>query len=243
MRIVLLSLLIAVHLAAADVSIPDAPVSATIPAPAGVATPPLAVGRYILPVTGTWFVLQGGDTPNVNQHEEFPVRAQWYALDLVGAGGPGKRALTDGDASVASHWYGFGRPVVCPAAGEVIEAENEMPDNPIGTMDAENPYGNYAAIRVCADEIVVIAHMQQHSVKVKRGDHVVAGQPLGVCGNSGNSSAPHVHIHVQDTGVEHANGKAIVFHDIQVGVDGVWMQDPPFPLLRGMFIQGDPPHR
>jgi len=51
-----------------------------------------------------------------------------------------------------------------------------------------------------------------------------------------------VHIHVQDTGVEHANGKAIVFHDIQVGVEGVWMQDPLFPLLRGRFILGDALH-
>lgn len=44
-----------------------------------------------------------------------------------------------------------------------------------------------------------LCHFQNGSIKVKAGDRVTRGQPLGLCGNSGNSSEPHLHIHLQTT--------------------------------------------
>jgi murein DD-endopeptidase MepM/ murein hydrolase activator NlpD len=35
-------------------------------------------------------------------------------------------------------------------------------------------------------------------VTVRRGDRVQAGQQVGECGNSGNTSEPHLHIHLMD---------------------------------------------
>jgi murein DD-endopeptidase MepM/ murein hydrolase activator NlpD len=32
---------------------------------------------------------------------------------------------------------------------------------------------------------------------VKAGDKITRGQVLGLCGNSGNSSEPHIHYHLQ----------------------------------------------
>jgi murein DD-endopeptidase MepM/ murein hydrolase activator NlpD len=40
------------------------------------------------------------------------------------------------------------------------------------------------------------AHLQPGSLRVKTGDHVKRGQVLGRLGNSGNSTAPHLHFHV-----------------------------------------------
>jgi murein DD-endopeptidase MepM/ murein hydrolase activator NlpD len=40
--------------------------------------------------------------------------------------------------------------------------------------------------------------MQKGSVRVQQGDDVRAGDLLGLVGNSGNTSEPHIHIHVQD---------------------------------------------
>jgi murein DD-endopeptidase MepM/ murein hydrolase activator NlpD len=45
---------------------------------------------------------------------------------------------------------------------------------------------------------VFYAHIQPAGFKVALGDHVSKGQVLAVLGNSGNSSAPHLHLHVSD---------------------------------------------
>ena len=42
------------------------------------------------------------------------------------------------------------------------------------------------------------AHFQQHSIKVTQGQKIKKGDLLGLCGNSGNSSEPHLHLHVQN---------------------------------------------
>lgn len=45
------------------------------------------------------------------------------------------------------------------------------------------------------------AHLRQGSILVKAGQAVSAGQKIGECGNSGNSSEPHLHFHLQDNSV------------------------------------------
>jgi murein DD-endopeptidase MepM/ murein hydrolase activator NlpD len=35
-------------------------------------------------------------------------------------------------------------------------------------------------------------------VRVRPGDRVAAGQPLAACGNSGNSTEPHLHLQLMD---------------------------------------------
>jgi murein DD-endopeptidase MepM/ murein hydrolase activator NlpD len=47
-------------------------------------------------------------------------------------------------------------------------------------------------------EYALIAHLRHGSVALDVGDRVRGGQMLGRCGNSGNTSEPHMHFHVQD---------------------------------------------
>jgi murein DD-endopeptidase MepM/ murein hydrolase activator NlpD len=47
----------------------------------------------------------------------------------------------------------------------------------------------------------VLAHFQRGSVAVKAGDRVQRGQLLGKCGNSGNSSEPHLHYQLQHSAI------------------------------------------
>lgn len=42
---------------------------------------------------------------------------------------------------------------------------------------------------------VYYQHLKQHSVKVKKGQKVTAGEQIAETGNSGNSTGPHCHIH------------------------------------------------
>lgn len=62
-----------------------------------------------------------------------------------------------------------------------------------------HPAGNHVIIQTAADEYLLIAHMQEGSVQVGKDDHVVAGEQLGLVGNSGNTSESHIHIHIQDS--------------------------------------------
>ena len=45
----------------------------------------------------------------------------------------------------------------------------------------------------------MFAHIRPGSVRVKVGQTVAAGDTLGLCGNSGNSSEPHLHYHLQNS--------------------------------------------
>ena len=59
------------------------------------------------------------------------------------------------------------------------------------------PKGNHVVIQLETGTYLVIAHLKPGSVVVKTGETVEEGQVIGQCGNSGNTSEPHIHIHHQ----------------------------------------------
>ena len=74
-----------------------------------------------------------------------------------------------------------------------------IPDHAPGKPDpVPHIAGNHVVIQTAAEEFVVIAHFQQNSILVKEGDQVQAGDLLGLAGNTGQSTEPHIHIHVQN---------------------------------------------
>jgi hypothetical protein len=170
-----------------------------------------------LPFKGSWLVFWGGDTKAVNQHHDVP--AQRFAFDLLGTDATG--ATHRGDGSKNEDYFCFGREVIAPADGIVIEAIDGVRDNKPGSM---NPYclvGNCVTIQHRSNEVSVLAHFQQGSVAVKAGDQVKRGQLLGRCGNSGNSSEPHLHYQLQDSPViQDALGIKCVFQKIVLRKDG-----------------------
>jgi murein DD-endopeptidase MepM/ murein hydrolase activator NlpD len=46
---------------------------------------------------------------------------------------------------------------------------------------------------------VALVHLRKGSLLVRPGDPVAVGQPVAACGNSGNSTQPHVHVQVMDS--------------------------------------------
>ena len=71
------------------------------------------------------------------------------------------------------------------------------------------------------NEVSVLCHFQPGSVQVKVGDRVKSGQPLGKCGNSGNSSEPHIHYHLQHSPIlQDGLGIKVVFQKVVVNRDG-----------------------
>ena len=75
-----------------------------------------------------------------------------------------------------------------PAAGTVVAAVDSLSDSPMGTTDREHPAGNHVILDHGNGEYSLLAHLQRKSLRVRPGEHVAAGQLLGLAGNSGNTS-------------------------------------------------------
>jgi murein DD-endopeptidase MepM/ murein hydrolase activator NlpD len=106
-----------------------------------------------------------------------------------------KSFKTDGKTN--EDYYAFSQPVLAPGTGVVVAAENEVPDNVPGEMNPKQALGNHVIIDHGNGEFSFLAHFKQGTVTVAAGDPVIAGQALGECGNSGNTSEAHIHYHLQ----------------------------------------------
>lgn len=175
-----------------------------------------------LPFTGEWFVFWGGRTLEQNYHAID--RGQRFALDFV--------VLEDGvshtgDGTRLDQYHCWGLPVLAPAAATVVTVVDDLPDQPIGSMDPANAAGNHVILDLGHDEYAVLAHLQEGSVAVAEGDRVEPGQTLGLCGNSGNTSEPHLHFHLQDSArFGEGDGLPVTFVDFSVDGERVESGEP-----------------
>lgn len=149
-----------------------------------------------LPFDGEWHVFWGGRTIEENYHAMDP--GQRFASDfLVMRGGTSH----SGDGEKLTDYYCWDEPILAPAQSLVVSAVDGLPDMEIGETDAENIAGNHVVLDLGNDEFAFLAHLRKGSVTVEEGDAVVAGQEIGRCGNSGNTSEPHLHFHLQNAPV------------------------------------------
>jgi murein DD-endopeptidase MepM/ murein hydrolase activator NlpD len=186
-----------------------------------------------LPFKGRWLVFWGGDTREVNAHHEVP--NQRFALDLLGVGEDGKTQRGDGTRD--EDYYAFGREVFAPADGKVVEVIEGVRDNMPGSMNPYSAVGNCVIIQHREKEVSVLAHFKQGSIVVKAGDPVKRGQLLGLCGNSGNSSEPHIHYHLQNSAVlQDGVGIKCVFRKAVVTQDGKTETRRNFSPVKGEII-------
>ncbi|MGD7706531.1 M23 family metallopeptidase [Microlunatus sp. Y2014] len=117
-----------------------------------------------------------------------------------------------------SAFTGFGRAVVSPIDGVVVGTHTTEPDHDsfrglpsVGYALTQRRrldsglsavIGNHVLVETTwagGIAVVAVCHLQQGSVLVSSGDTVRSGQPIGRCGNSGNSTEPHVHLHALDS--------------------------------------------
>jgi hypothetical protein len=145
--------------------------------------------------------------------------AQRFAIDWEQLDASGR--LWVGDDSVLTNWEGYGENILAVADGTVVRAIEGQPDQVPGALpenlDPRLADGNAVFLRLRDGRVVFYAHMIPGSVTVKEGERVVRGQVLGRMGNSGNSSAPHLHMHVIDrNALFAANGLPYVFDNFDV---------------------------
>lgn len=125
---------------------------------------------------------------------------QRYAIDFVRLDANGRAFV--GDAGVNENWSGYGAEVLAVADGRVAAVTTGLPDyqkgvrQPPATMETIG--GNSVALEIGGGRYVYYAHLKPGSLRVREGQRVRKGEVLGLLGNSGQSTAPHLHFHVAD---------------------------------------------
>jgi hypothetical protein len=185
--------------------------------------------------SGQFLVGQGGNNELLNAHlrtldptvERYHAwRGQSRALDFFGIGSWGFSVKGFQPADPARYAI-FGADLVAPCSGQVIALENSLPDLQVPETDTVNRLGNHVLLR-CDGFIVALAHLQQGSVRVTRNALVSEGDAIGKVGNSGSSSEPHLHIHVQREGTAE---KPVSGEPLWFRIDGKF-------LVRGDRLRG-----
>jgi murein DD-endopeptidase MepM/ murein hydrolase activator NlpD len=187
-----------------------------------------------LPFRGEWFVFWGGDNEAVNHHVS--VRGQRRAADLMIKGADGLSYKDTGQRN--EDYFVYGKEILAAAAGTVVTAIDGVPDNVPGSMNPLCLVGNCLIIDQGSGEYALYAHLKPDSLRVHRGDKVSGGQVLALCGNSGNSSEPHLHFHVQDSAIlQDGAGITPYFRGVHCQRGDAILPDAEYTFLKGDRIQ------
>lgn len=223
-------------------------------------TPPrVSVGDAIvvrLPFEGRWLA-RNSPARRVPSHG-VDLFGETYAIDFVGVD-EGRRTASRRDWRTAlaterpERFVGFGRPILAPADGVVVAVhDGEVDHEARRSQLALVPYalGQRSRLRegvgAIAGNHVVIAlrdpaaylamvHLKQGSPRVAVGEAVAEGQHLAECGNSGNSTQPHLHLQIMDSpDLSVARGLPMAFRDFRE-----WPRGARQPLDRESGIPGE----
>jgi hypothetical protein len=126
--------------------------------------------------------------------------AQRYAIDFLQAeDGSSFR----GDPSDNASYFIFGDDVLAAAGGRIVAvrdgAAENVPTEELPPADVDTAAGNYVVEALADGRFALYAHLQPGSLRVRPGQRVRRGQALGLVGNTGNSTEPHLHFHVMDS--------------------------------------------
>ncbi len=145
--------------------------------------------RISFPFWGEWEVMQA--------HEgEYTHKDKWkHAWDFVIKDSEEKQFKGTGD--FPEDYFCYGKFVVSPAAGYIVDILDRVADNKVGEINTIQNWGNSIVIKHADFLYSQLSHLKQGSLKVKIGDYVTTGQVLASVGNSGHSPYPHLHFQLQ----------------------------------------------
>ena len=172
--------------------------------------------RLILPLHGLIYVFDGHDfyahhrRQNVLRDGKYRSNPVRYAYDFMVTDADGN--LYHGDRFQKENWLSYGAPVYATAAGTVVAAANNIPENSYKNGEVVSPpglddidpigAGNHVVVDHGKGEFSIFVHMKPGSVRVKKGDRVEAGQQIGEIGFAGDTFLPHLHYMLMDTADE-----------------------------------------
>jgi murein DD-endopeptidase MepM/ murein hydrolase activator NlpD len=126
--------------------------------------------------------------------------SQRFAIDWVRLGEDGQTFT--GDRLDNKNYRAYGSEALAVADGTVVAFKDGIPENvPPGRavpITIETVGGNHVILDISGGHFAFYAHLQPAKIRVKMGEHVKRGQVIGLVGNSGNSTEPHLHFHICD---------------------------------------------
>ncbi len=128
--------------------------------------------------------------------------AQRFAIDWMRLDSAGR--LWHGDASDVHSYTDYDADVLAVASGTVVDTLNSLDDQKPGslpdpkTINIANVDGNHVVLDLGNSVFAFYGHMRKNSITVAPGQRVRRGQVLGKLGNTGNTSAPHLHFHLME---------------------------------------------
>ena len=144
------------------------------------------------PLAQEWWVGHGGRAELINYHHTGSMQRNAVDIMQVGEGGIHRPGRTD-----LASYYIYDQPVLAPADGTVTYVLDGRPDQQTGSVDERYPSGNQLVIDIGGGRYLMMGHLREGSIKVNVGERVREGQQIARVGNSGNTSAPHIHIQAQ----------------------------------------------
>ncbi|GAA1188425.1 M23 family metallopeptidase [Nesterenkonia xinjiangensis] len=168
------------------------------------------------PSSGKWLV-ENSPADRVPSHGT-SVFASAYAIDFAPVSTSGRTApmrLGSFIRPEPPHRFpGFRRPILSPIDGVVVATRDDAPDHVAHRGLPSLSYalsqrqrvaggweslaGNYVFIE-SDGAVIALCHLQQASVAVGPGQRVSPGEIIAGCGNSGNSTEPHLHVQAVDS--------------------------------------------
>ncbi|EJL78898.1 metalloendopeptidase-like membrane protein [Polaromonas sp. CF318] len=158
------------------------------------------------PLEGTGWVAFNGCCKEVpHRRAGIPVNgvlyvSQRFAIDWIKLDANSQQS--NGDSNKNANWPTYGQKAIAVADAKVVSVLDGLPERvpnalpPDTTM--QNVTGNHVVLDLGRGYYAFYAHLQPGSLKVRIGDRVKRGQVLALLGNSGNTTAPHLHFHVSD---------------------------------------------
>ncbi len=139
-----------------------------------------------IPVEGEAVLLGGKD---YQTHAVWP--SERYAYDIL------EKPYDTGNSDLQTYGI-YGKKVIAPIKGEVIEIHNGEKDIVPNSEKFTSLLGNYIFMRIDkTGTYLIFAHLKNNSISVKKGDIVEIGTTIAQVGNSGTTSEPHLHIQHQ----------------------------------------------
>ena len=152
---------------------------------------------YILPFEGKWTVFNGGVGKGLSH--AWGIIPQRYAYDFIIMDDNGKSF--SGDNTKLESYYCYGKAVLSPADGVVVKVSNKHRNSRVNGekayCDTWDIRGNFMVIKHAEKECSLFAHLMPGSITLRKGDKVKQGDVIAKCGNSGNTSEPHLHYQLQ----------------------------------------------
>ncbi len=193
---------------------------------------------------GPWFAGNGPDNTSAHRRVFVPIGGnawlgQRFAIDFMRFDQQG-RAQT-GDGTRNQDYSSYGQEVLSVADARVLSVIGDIAENVPGKGRAvpitlATAAGNQVSLDIGGGFTAFYAHLQPGSVRVKVGDRVKRGQVLGLVGNSGNSTGPHLHFHIaRGASILASEGVPFVYREYRriTAPPGTPPTDAPTELVRG----------